>query len=58
MDNIILLSDHTWFYVINQRDAQNFVDHHNWEDVPIGMRYGVYISITKRDIIYSTKGEE
>lgn len=58
MDNIILLSDHTWFYVKDKEQARAFIQHHNWEKSFAPFRYGLYISVGQSIIMPYMEGEE
>lgn len=58
MDNIVLLSDHTWFYVEDKEQARAFVQHHNWEKSFTIFQYGLYISTEQPIIIPYMEREE
>jgi len=40
-EKIVLLSDHTWFAVYTEEQAQQIVNEHKWKD--IRFKYGIYI---------------
>ena len=39
-ENVILLSDHVWYVVIDKEQAQKFVNHHKYT---APNHYGIYI---------------
>ena len=52
-ERIILLSDHTWFAVYTQEQAQKIMNSHNWGNV--SCRYGLYIEPQNKTILYANK---
>lgn len=49
-ENIILLSDHTWYAVCDKEQAQKFVNNHKWGDLPFA--YGIYIEPKYQTLLY------
>lgn len=49
-ERIILLSDHNWFAVYTQEQAQKIMNSHNWGDV--SCRYGIYIEPQNKTLLY------
>lgn len=54
-EKIILLSDHTWFAVYTQEQAQRIMDEHIWGNVP--RQYGIYIEPQNKTILYKNEEE-
>ena len=53
-ERIILLSDHTWFAVYTQEQAQKIMSSHNWGDVT-SRQYGIYIEPQNKTLLYPNK---
>ena len=53
LERIILLSDHTWFAVYTQEQAQKIMDSHIWDNV--SHQYGIYIEPQNKILLYPNK---
>ena len=54
-ENVILLSDHTWYAVMDKKQAQKFVNQHKYQ---VPMHYGIYIDKCGRQTLLFKEGDE
>lgn len=54
-ENVVLLSDHIWFAVMDKEQAQKFVNQHNYQ---APNHYGIYIDKCGRQTLLFKEGEE
>jgi len=54
-ENVILLSDHVWYVVMDKEQAQRFVNHHKYK---VPMHYGLYIAKNGQQTLLFKEDEE
>ena len=54
-ENVILLSDHVWYVVIDKEQAQKFVNHHKYK---VPDHYGIYIDKCGHQILLFKEGDK